>query len=133
MGRVGEFEQLIAWQRARRLTVQVYTACRSGPLSGDFGLSRQMQRAAVSIMANIAEGHERGSAREFVRFLSIAKASCAELRSHLYVAGDVGLLEVAAVDKLLADTAEVARLLGGLRRSVLARSKPDPTDPPPGS
>ena len=77
-----------------------------------------MQRAAVSIMANIAEGHERGGAAEYSRFLGIAKGSCAELRSQLYVALDVAYLDRETFAELLEKTREFGRILGGLRRAV---------------
>jgi four helix bundle protein len=74
------------------LTRAVYEATRQGAFAKDYGLSGQIQRAAVSIMSNIAEGFEIGNPREFQQFLSIAKASCAEVRSQLYVALDAGYL-----------------------------------------
>jgi four helix bundle protein len=77
-----------------------------------------MRRAAVSIMANIAEGFERGGRPEFQQFLSTAKASCAEVRSHLYVAWDAGYLDDATARKLLGSAEEVARIVGGLRSAV---------------
>ena len=77
MGNVTRFEDLIAWQRARTLTTAVYSATREGQFARDFGLSGQIQRAAVSIMSNIAEGFERSGSGEFHQFLSMAKASCA--------------------------------------------------------
>src|SRR4029079_3005807 len=92
MSKVDRFEDLIAWKKARELTNAIYQATQSKSMSHDSGLSNQMQRAAVSIMSNIAEGFERGSRVEFLRFLMYAKASCAELRSQLYVALDVGYL-----------------------------------------
>jgi len=79
------FEDLIAWQKARSLTSVVYQATRQARFAKDFGLSAQLQRAAVSVMANIAEGFERNRFAEFHQFLSVAKAPCAEIRSHLYV------------------------------------------------
>ena len=88
--KIEEFEDLIAWRKARELTREVYRVTRQGKLAKDYGLSRQIQRAAVSIMSNIAEGFERGNPREFHQFLSVAKASCAEVRSQLYVALDAG-------------------------------------------
>src|SRR5262245_65038788 len=90
--KVEKFEDLIAWQKARALAKSVYTLTRKGELATDFGLSRQMQRAAVSIMSNIAEGFERAGPKEFHNFLCIAKSSCAELRSQLYIAVDVGYI-----------------------------------------
>src|SRR5439155_17294854 len=81
----------------------------------------QMQRAAVSIMSNIAEGFEWGSRVEFMRFLMIAKASCAELRSQLYIALDVGYLSPERFNQLLVQAEEVARIIGGLRVSLKKR------------
>ncbi|HET7058693.1 MAG TPA: four helix bundle protein [Nitrospiraceae bacterium] len=92
----------------------VYQSTRQAGFAKDFGLSVQLQRAAVSVMANIAEGFERNRFAEFHQFLSVAKASCAEIRSHLYVAFDVGYLN----QKRL-----VGRIVGGLRASLKDRSK----------
>ena len=118
MAKIERFEELIAWQRARALTKAVYQATQQGALAHDFGLRGQMQRAAVSIMANIAEGFERGGLAEFHQFLSTAKASCAELRSELYTALDVGYLGQDQFTQLLEQAEEVARVVGGLRASV---------------
>jgi four helix bundle protein len=116
--RIERFEELIAWQKARVLTREIYKITRIGAFARDFGLSGQIQRAAVSIMSNIAEGFERGGRGEFHQFLSTAKASCAEVRSQLYVALDVGYLEEQKFHTLLRQAEEVARILGGLRASV---------------
>lgn len=116
--RIERFEDLIAWQKARALTRSIYKASRIGVSAKDFGLSGQIQRAAVSVMSNIAEGFERGGRGEFHQFLSTAKASCAELRSQLYVALDVGYLEEQEFSVLLQQAEEVARIVGGLRASV---------------
>ena len=91
--RIDKFEDLIAWQKARELTIEVYQTSRLGAFAKDFGLSGQIQRASVSIMSNIAEGFERGGRGEFHQFLSVAKASCAEVRSLLYVALDVDYIK----------------------------------------
>lgn len=120
-GRIVRFEDLIAWQKARSLTAAVYRATAEGPFSKDFGLREQIRRAAVSTMSNISEEFERGSAAEFSRFLLIAKASCAELRSQLYVALDVGYLTEDAFNILIAQADEVARIIGGLRDSAKRR------------
>ena len=89
---VRRFEDLIAWQKARALTREVYRVTRSGPLAHDYDLTRQLRRASISVMANIAEGFERSRRAELLQFLSIANASSGELLSHLYVAQDVGYL-----------------------------------------
>jgi four helix bundle protein len=118
LSKIERFEDLIAWQKARELTRVIYQVTRCGEFARDFGLARQMQRAAVSTMANIAEGFERGGRGEFHQYLSTAKASCAEVRSHLYVALDAGYLDRATFADLLAKAEEVARIVGGLRSSV---------------
>ena len=119
--RIEEFEDLIAWQKARELTREVYRVTRQGWFSKDYGLSGQIQRAAVSIMSNIAEGFERGNPREFHQFLSVAKASCAEVRSQLYVALDVGYLDEASFQELMRLAKEAGKVIGGLRVSVERR------------
>ena len=115
---VQRFEDLIAWQKSRVLAADVYRAVAQGPVARDFGLKDQMQRAAVSIMANIAEGFERRSPADFARFLTIAKASCAELKSHLFLATDVGYIDAELFRKLQDQAEEVNRLIGGLRSSL---------------
>ena len=118
MARIERFEQLVAWQKARVLTRLIYEATRKETFSRDFGLSSQIQRAAVSTMSNVAEGFERGGRGEFHQFLSTAKASCAELRSQLYVAFDVGYLDQNQFDNLMVRAEELAKIIGGLRASV---------------
>ncbi len=118
MSSVERFEDLIAWQKARVLTKNVYDVTREQAFARDFGLCSQIQRAAVSVMSNIAEGFERRGLGEFSQFLIIAKASCAELRSQLYVALDVGYLQQPRFDALMSQAEEVARVLSGLRASI---------------
>lgn len=124
MKRAERFEDLVAWQKARSLASAVYQSTRHVGFAKDFGLSAQLQRAAVSVMANIAEGFERNRFAEFHQFLSVAKASCAEIRSHLYVAFDVGYLTEKRFAELLAQAEEVGRIVGGLRASLKDRTKP---------
>jgi four helix bundle protein len=116
--KIGRFEDLIAWQKARELTRAIYHVTRQGTFAKDFELARQIQRAAVSIMSNSAEGFERSGRREFHQFLSTAKGSCAEVRSQLYVAFDIGYLVQSDFHRLLAQAEEVGRVVGGLRASV---------------
>lgn len=120
-GKIEEFEDLVAWQKARELTSAVYIVTRIGAFAKDYGLSGQIQRAAVSIMSNIAEGFERGNPREFHQFLSVAKASCAEVRSQLYVALDAGYLNEESFGNLMALAKETGKIIGGLRVSVERR------------
>ena len=118
MKKIERFEDLVAWQKSRKLTQEIYQVTRRGNFAKDFGLSGQIQRAAVSIMSNIAEGFERGGRKEFHQFLSMAKASCAEVRSQLYVALDIGYLDQSEFNELLNRAEEVGRIVGGLRASV---------------
>jgi four helix bundle protein len=123
---IRRFEDLV-WQKARKLTRRIYEVTRNGKFRNDYGLTGQIQRAAVSVMSNLAEGFERGRMGEFHQFLSTAKASCAELRSQLYVACDVGHLDQNTFLTLLDQAEEVGRIVGGLRVSVARqRTKKSP-------
>lgn len=113
-----KFEDLIAWQKARQLTKAIYQATRQSDFSRDFGLSSQIQRAAVSIMSNIAEGFERMNPNEFHRYLMIARASCAELRSQLYIALDIGYVSQPEFAQLMGQANEVGKVVSGLAISV---------------
>jgi four helix bundle protein len=123
MKRVERFEDLVAWQKARVLAQTVYKMTRERTFAKDIGLSSQIQRAAVSIMANIAEGFERNRPGEFHQFLSVAKGSCAEVRSHFYAAHDAGYLEQDRFSQVLGQAEEVGRIIGGLRVSVAGQKK----------
>jgi four helix bundle protein len=119
--KINRFEDFIAWQKARLLTAEIYRITDREKFARDFGLKDQIRRAAVSIMSNIAEGFERGRLAEFHHFLSIAKASCAELRSQLYAALDAGYLSKETFDDLMNKAVEVGQITGGLRASVERR------------
>ena len=112
------FEDLIAWQKARELTREIYRVTTCGKFEKDFGLRNQIQRACVSIMSNIAEWFDRASRAEFHQYLVIAKGSCAEVRSQLYVAYDVGYVSNNEFDKLKKLTEELSKIIGGLRSAV---------------
>lgn len=115
------FEDLIAWQRARELHRVIYQLTRESGIRQDRDLVSQMRRAAISVMSNIAEGHERATAKEFHRFLLIAKASCGELRSQLYGALDVGYVDAATFDRAVTEAERTGRVIGALRVSVTKR------------
>ena len=116
--KVERFEDLIAWQKARQLAAEIYRISAQSDFSRDFGLRDQIRRAAVSAMSNIAEGFDRGSRSEFHQFLVIAKASCAEVRSQLYVAQDVGYIDQKTFEIVSGSTNELLRIIGGLRAAV---------------
>src|SRR2546422_1005504 len=119
--KIQRFEDLIAWQKSRVLTRDIYKASNVGAFARDYGLRDQIQRAGVSTMSNIAEGFERGKPGEFHQFLCVAKGSNAELRSQLYVALDVGYLQPEEFQALMVQAEEVGRIVGGLRASVEKR------------
>jgi len=92
MGTIKKFEDIAAWQVARELSKAVYSMAKVGALSKDFGMRDQLQRAAVSVGCNIAEGFERNGNKEFAKFLWIAKGSSGEVASQIYTALDVGYI-----------------------------------------
>lgn len=116
--KVERFEDLIAWQKARKLTARIYQVSGQGVFGKDFRLSGQIQGAVVSIMSNIAEGFERGGLGEFHQFLSTAKGSCAEVRSQLYFALDAAYIDSNTFEDLKFQAEEVGRIIGGLRASM---------------
>ncbi|HUP61876.1 MAG TPA: four helix bundle protein [Thermoanaerobaculia bacterium] len=116
--RVERFEDLIAWQRGMDLVVRLYELSRVGKFSRDFALSDQLHRAGISVPANIAEGFERGSRAEFHRFLSIAKGSCGEVRTHLHIAKRLGYIDEQTATAALGEAEEVSRIISKLRTTV---------------
>lgn len=113
MNKIERFEDIVAWQRARELTREVYGSSKTGAFARDFGLRDQIQRASVSTMANIAEGFERGGDKEFIQFLSTSKGSCGEVKSHLYVALDQQYVTSDRFKALYQRADEVSRLVAG--------------------
>jgi four helix bundle protein len=118
MAKGDTFEDLLVWKKAMDLVVGIYAQCRVGSLSKDWGLRDQLQRAAVSIPANVAEGYERGSRKEYVQYLVIAKGSAGEIRCLLKVAQRLQYIESNIVSKLIAIVTEISRMLKGLINSL---------------
>jgi len=114
MATLRKFEEIEGWQLARQLTRDIYAISKQGDFARDFGLRDQIQRASVSIMANIAEGFERSGTKEFIQFLAIAKGSTGEVRAQLYVALDQGYIDQNTFDQLNSLCIETARKIGGL-------------------
>ncbi|HWH49730.1 MAG TPA: four helix bundle protein [Burkholderiales bacterium] len=121
MSGVRRFEDLVAWQKARELNREIYTATTTKAFSRDFSLINQVRSAAASIMSNIAEGFERGGAAEFHQYLVVAKASCGEVRSQLYLALDVGYLDEKDFRYLHGMAENVGKIIGALRVAVQRR------------
>lgn len=113
------FEDLEVWQRGCRLAVDVFKAferCKSA------SLKYQAERSALSIPSNIAEGAERGGAKEFGQFLKIAKGSSGELRTQLYIAGSLNALDSSHVSALVKETREISAMTEGLRKSITRKT-----------
>ena len=98
---------------AKDLVTVIYRLSADGKFSKDFGLRDQIRRASVSVMSNIAEGFERGSQKEFSRFLRMAKGSSGEVRSQLYVALELGYLDVADFEAVKVKAENLSRTLSG--------------------
>lgn len=114
MATIKKFEDIMAWQKAREMMRLVYGCSGCGKFSKDFSLKDQLRRSCLSVMANIAEGYERDGNREFLQFLSQAKGSCGEVRSHLCVALDQGYLSNDEFISVHAMAMEISRMLSGL-------------------
>ena len=117
------FESLQVWKRASRLAVRIYQVLKD---CRDYGLKDQMTRAAVSVPSNIAEGYDRGSNPEFIRFLNIAKGSAAELRTQLYIAKEIGEIDQETMAELVEETKGIGAMLNKLEQA--RRSKAGETD-----
>lgn len=116
------FEDLEGWKEARKLVRAIYALCRQqGQLTSDFGLRDQLQRAAVSCMTNIAEGFERTGIQEKLHFYNIARASCGEIRSLLYVVEDNFPNHSHQAVDLRSSSVKVGSLLSGLITSTNKR------------
>lgn len=112
------FEELLVWQKAHQLALDVYRGTRQFPADERYGLVAQMRRAAISTPANIVEGHKRTSKREFANFMSIANGSLEELKYYLRLAKDLAYLSRQHVDQLYSLAEEVGRMLHGLKIHV---------------
>lgn len=116
--KIENFEDLRVWQKGIELVKQIYLLTAEGQLRTDFGLRDQLQRAAVSIPTNIAEGFERSSRKDYVRFLYIAKGSAGEVRSLLRVALEVGGIGQTRYVQLRDSVLELSRYLSNQIRSL---------------
>jgi four helix bundle protein len=114
--RIERFEDIEAWKEARRLVNTIYDISDEGLFSKDFGLKNQIRSASVSIMSNIAEGFDRGTNKEFIQFLIVARASAAELKSQLYVAADRRYMTQDKFKETYDQTTKVVSLIDGFIR-----------------
>lgn len=107
-------EEIDAWRKARELVKKVYAITKKSAFSKDYGPKDQIRRASISTMSNIAEGYERDGTREFIQFLSVAKGSTGEVKSHLYAALDQGYITQTEFEILSALAAETGSMIAGL-------------------
>lgn len=115
---VASYRDLAVWQRAMQLAEEAYRLAKLMPKAEEYRLISQLVRAAVSVPANIAEGHARAGRKEFLNFLSIAGGSLAETETLLILAERTGLTPPGATEKGLALADEVGRMIGALKRSL---------------
>ena len=113
-----KFEEMEVWQDGRKMVADIYAHASSGGLAKDFGMKDQMQRAAVSICSNVAEGYARRGNKELVKFLWIAKGSAAEVQSQLYNALGVGYITKQVFDSLYSDLNKIQSKLYRLIQSL---------------
>jgi four helix bundle protein len=115
---VRHYRELVVWQKAIALVEALYRATEIFPKTEIYALTSQIRRAAVSIPSNIAEGQGRNSTRDFLHFLSVAQGSLMELETQIMIAERLGYFDKGHEEALLNSTAEVSRMLSGLRNSL---------------
>jgi four helix bundle protein len=107
------YKNLIIWQKSFSLACKIYKITESFPQKEIYGLSSQIQRAAVSIPSNIAEGSKRTTKKDFIHFLHVALGSCAELETQILLSKEIGYITEKQSNEILKDIDEVLRILGG--------------------
>ena len=112
---IKKFEDIISWKKSNDLALLVYKLFKE---NSDFSFKNQIQRAVISISNNIAEGFERRSNKEFIHFLYIAKGSCGEVRSMIYIAEELDYISKTEFNNLYDRLIEISRLLSGLIKSL---------------
>ncbi|KKQ61461.1 MAG: S23 ribosomal protein [Parcubacteria group bacterium GW2011_GWE2_38_18] len=113
--KIEKFEDIISWQKSKEQTLAIYKLFKDNK---DFSFNNQIQRATLSISNNIAEGFERSSNKEFKYFLYIAKGSCAEVRSMLYIALELNYITQKDFDNINFSANEISRLISGLIKTL---------------
>ena len=131
MSEVNSYQDLLVWQQGMDLAAEVYTFTRSWPKDELYGLTQQARRASVSVPANIAEGHSRGTRKDYANFISIARGSLAETETILLLLVDVELLRDEQVRAVLELSSETGRMLNALLGRLRSNPDPGPLKPDP--
>lgn len=118
--RIQKFEDVIAWQKAGLLTNELYDLFET---NRDYSFKDQILRASVSVMNNIAEGFDRGTDKEFIYFLNVARGSSSEVRSMLYIAHDRNYLSKEKKEELTILTNDIGKIITGLKKSLTPKDK----------
>ncbi|MBN8701530.1 MAG: four helix bundle protein [Bacteroidetes bacterium] len=118
MATIDRFEDLIAWQKAKKLALGVYTLTNVGIFSKDFGLRDQVRRSSISVVSNIAEGFERKGNREFLQFLYISLGSLGELKTQIEIAFELNYFSENEYKNILPQITEVRKIINGLISSL---------------
>jgi four helix bundle protein len=117
-----KYSELLVWQKAMDLVAVIYEISRTFPDSEKFGLASQVRRAAVSVPANVAEGHGRKSTGAYIQHISIANGSLMEVETLIQIACRLGYVDEKKLNQILAQTDEIGKMLSGLQRSLNPRS-----------
>ena len=123
---MAHFEDLVVWKEAKELTITIYHLMEN---SRDYGFRDQIQRASVSIMNNIAEGSDAGSDAINIRFLNIAKGSCSEVRSMLFLCSDLGYCTIEQQKELIGTTRRISASINNLIKYINTKNTPKPSNP----
>jgi four helix bundle protein len=115
------YRSLVLWKSSIQLAKKVYRFTFTLPKREIYGLASQMQRAAVSLSVNVAEGHARGSSKEFLQFLRITRGSLAELETLITLTTELGYLDDKLHKELFSDCDQIGRMITGLRKSILQK------------
>lgn len=119
----GKFEDLPVWKLAKDLTIKIYQISKGEKFRKDYSLVDQIRKAAISVSSNIAEGFERGSRKEFIQFLYIAKGSLGEVRSQLQISYELGYINKENLSSLLSQSYDLSNQIGAFISSIKRKIK----------
>lgn len=121
VAKINSYHDLEVWKRSRLLVKSIYDLTKTFPKEEMFGLSSQMRRAAISIPSNIAEGYSRHGIKDYIHFISISFGSTAEIETQLLLSQDIGYVDLATVDTIMAELKALQRMLHRLRQSLQSK------------